>query len=109
MLQRGACEADVARVASEAAIAASLVHPNIVATYSHDISGSPNRPRTGGPVATDAPVKGDSNFKFYLIQVRHSAQNIGPYACYQSPGCNQTPAVAVQHACMGAAVAPNHP
>eukprot|EP00892_Ulva_mutabilis_P012777 jgi/Ulvmu1/9872/UM057_0026.1 len=69
MLQRGACEADVARVASEAAIAASLVHPNIVATYSHDISTSPDQPRPGaGTAAMEAPVKGDTNFKFYLIQ-----------------------------------------
>lgn len=74
MLQRGACEADVSRVASEAAIAASLVHPNIVATYSHDITGSPERPRPdGGAPGGEPAVTADTNFKFYLIQVRARA------------------------------------
>lgn len=70
MLQRGACEADVSRVASEAAIATSLVHQNIVATYSHDITSSPERPRPpSGTAPAEPALGGDSSFKFYLIQV----------------------------------------
>lgn len=48
----------LAKVASEVAIASNLVHHNIVATYSHDV----------------CPVQDNSNnelgiYKFYLIQV----------------------------------------
>lgn len=50
-------------VASEAAIASNLGHPNVVATYSHDILDiSKATTSTAGPEL--------SVFKFYLIQVR---------------------------------------
>lgn len=46
-------------VASEAAIASNLVHPNIVATYSHDVLD------VAKAVGPELGV-----YKFYLIQVR---------------------------------------
>jgi hypothetical protein len=49
----------ITRVASETVIASNLVHPNIVATYSHDIS-------TVGKAAGDPEL---GVYKFYLIQV----------------------------------------
>lgn len=59
LFQSGAEDAQVAQVASEAAIASNLSHSNVVATYSHDIRSVDN--------------SGASNelavFKFYLVQV----------------------------------------
>lgn len=126
MLQRGACEADVSRVASEAAIAASLVHSNIVATYSHDITGSPEKPRPeAGAPGGEHPVKGDSTFKFYLIQVRGRAAVPTPpgagkrgmhaavlpflrprLACIV---CNNSPAASASVDCSTSALSPSTP
>lgn len=49
----------MSRLASEAAIASNLSHPNVVAMYSHDIC----------TVSSDACNELDI-YKFYLIQVR---------------------------------------
>jgi hypothetical protein len=60
LFQSGSGDSQMALVASEAAIASNLVHPNIVATYSHDIC---NVSQEGN----ELPI-----FKFYLIQVRQA-------------------------------------
>ena len=55
-------KAEGALVASEAAIASSLVHDNIVATYSHDLQMVAVGATSYG---SELPV-----FKFFLIQAR---------------------------------------
>ena len=52
-------DTQTARVASEAAIASNLSHPNVVATYSHDIL---DVQKSTGPEL--------GIYKFYLIQVQ---------------------------------------
>lgn len=56
-----AADNQLQKVASEVAIASNLVHRNIVATYSHDVS----------PVTENGDELGI--YKFYLIQVRATA------------------------------------
>jgi hypothetical protein len=58
LFQSGAGDDQMARVASEAAIASNLVHRNIVSTYSHDICNVSSS--QGNELAI---------YKFYLIQV----------------------------------------
>ena len=62
-------------VAREAAIACNLSHPNVVATYSHDVVclHSANLPAGGGGAAAAWPDVGADAFRFYLIQVRSTA------------------------------------
>ena len=59
VVQSTSADAQIAGVASEAAIASNLVHKNVVATYSHDVC------TIGDAAANELAV-----FKFYLIQVR---------------------------------------
>jgi hypothetical protein len=66
VFQSDLLDAPISRVASETVIATNLIHPNIVATYSHDISA------VGGG-AEGEPELGI--YKFYPIQVR-SQRNI---------------------------------
>ena len=61
-------DAQTGRVASEAAIASNLSHPNVVATYSHDILD------VARSVGAELGV-----YKFYLIQVRICPNGIGPW------------------------------
>ena len=68
LFQSGADDAQVAQVASEAAIASNLSHSNVVATYSHDIH-----------YVDDSCPNELGIFKFYLIQVLQAAHaSCGP-------------------------------
>lgn len=74
LLEGDPADKAMASVAREAAIACNLSHPNVVATYSHDVaclSGSGG----GGAAALGAarsvwPDAACDAFRFYLIQVR---------------------------------------
>ena len=56
-------------VAREAAIACNLSHPNIVATYTHDVACLGHGNGTGA-----WPSTGPDAFRFYLIQVCDMSQ-----------------------------------
>lgn len=59
--QAGALDSPVVAISNEAAIASNLNHPNIVATYAHDIADV---------TAQKEGRAADSVYKFYLVQVR---------------------------------------
>jgi hypothetical protein len=65
VFQSDLVDAPISRVASETVIASNLIHPNIVATYSHDISAV-------GKTSDGEPELGV--YKFYLIQVSFKAE-----------------------------------
>ena len=60
VFQSDLVDGPMSRVASETVIASNLIHPNVVATYSHDISAV-------GKATDGEPELGV--YKFYLIQV----------------------------------------
>jgi hypothetical protein len=78
LFQSSSGDSQMALVASEAAIASNLVHPNIVATYSHDICNVSQ----GG---NELPI-----FKFYLIQVSVPPAVPVGFACYDLQLCPST-------------------
>ena len=61
VFQSDLVDGPISRVASETVIASNLIHQNIVATYSHDISAV-SKAGDGEPEL--------GVYKFYLIQVR---------------------------------------
>lgn len=68
VFQSDSADNQLNKVASEVAIASNLVHHNIVATYSHDVS----------PVSENGNSNSNNElgiYKFYLIQVRCHVSN----------------------------------
>eukprot|EP00892_Ulva_mutabilis_P009198 jgi/Ulvmu1/6650/UM003_0288.1 len=86
LFQSGADDAQVAQVASEAAIASNLSHTNVVATYSHDIH-----------YVDDSCPNELGIFKFYLIQ---EFCNGGSLAGVLSNGILQRLPMAQRWACL---------